>query len=321
MTRRKKTTTTLARRSSTALVPDHRRDQDYAAELALGARSSATQRAYVSDLRAWMAYADAAGLGHFPVEPEGLAAWIGHMAQRGLKISTIRRRCSAVSEWHKAKRHPSPAGAPVVREVLKGCARKLRSAPTKKRALTAELVTKIVDLIPKGADGHRDRALMLVGLTTGMRRSELVALQWDHVTEEDEDDAVLLFLPHSKTDQEGRGRYVALKRAKRASVCPVRALEAWRKVSDQEHVFPMSDRTVARLVKRYVAAIGENPDAFGAHSFRMGFMTEAKRGGADLSDIMVQSGHKSEKVAAGYIEALKHAANPAVDAVLSRLAK
>ena len=56
--------------------------------------------------------------------------------------------------------------------------------------------------------GKRDRALLLFGFASAMRRSELVGLQMDDI--EDTDRGLLVTLRRSKTDQEGDEKATAL---------------------------------------------------------------------------------------------------------------
>ena len=71
--------------------------------------------------------------------------------------------------------------------------------------------------------GIRDRALLLVGFAGAFRRSELVALDLEDITETS--DGLKITIRHSKTDQEGAGHVIAIPRGKIA--CPVAALNEW----------------------------------------------------------------------------------------------
>jgi site-specific recombinase XerC len=55
----------------------------------------------------------------------------------------------------------------------------------------------------------RDRALLLVGFASAMRRSELVAVRVEHLAYLV--NGVEIFLPSSKTDQEAQGRTVFIR--------------------------------------------------------------------------------------------------------------
>ena len=69
--------------------------------------------------------------------------------------------------------------------------------------------------------GLRDRALLSAGYDTGLRASELVAIEVEHIIEAIDPDARLLSIPRSKGDQEGEGATAYL------SPRTVRAILAW----------------------------------------------------------------------------------------------
>jgi integrase len=63
----------------------------------------------------------------------------------------------------------------------------------------------------------------------------------------------------------------------------------------------LGDRSVARIVQRAARAAGLEPTHFAGHSLRAGFATTAAAKGRSLDAIMRQTGHRSERVARGYI--------------------
>jgi len=71
----------------------------------------------------------------------------------------------------------------------------------------------------------RNRALLLVGVAGGFRRSELVALDVADIAETKE--GLELTIRRSKTDQEGAGAVVPVPYGSHPQTCPVRALRAW----------------------------------------------------------------------------------------------
>jgi len=70
----------------------------------------------------------------------------------------------------------------------------------------------------------------------------------------------------------------------------------------------LSDRVVARIVKKHVAAIGLNAGAYEAHSLRSRLATSAARSGRSERAIMNQTGHRSVEMVRRYIrqESLFH---------------
>lgn len=79
-----------------------------------------------------------------------------------------------------------------------------------------------------GVKGSRDKALLLIGFAGAFRRSELVSLTVGDI--EQAKQGMIVQLRFSKTDQEGRGRKVAIPFA-RGAVCPVLALQHWLEVA------------------------------------------------------------------------------------------
>jgi integrase len=158
----------------------------------------------------------------------------------------------------------------------------------------------------------RDKALLLVGFFGAFRNSELVGLNIEDV--EFTPEGAILTLRKSKTDQEGRGREVAIGYATRADLCPVRALQSYIATlgrntgplfvslhKSQYTQKRLSAYAVALIVKDYADRLGLDPRRFGGHSLRAGFATTAALLGATEDEIALQTGHKSMTVLRGYI--------------------
>jgi len=63
----------------------------------------------------------------------------------------------------------------------------------------------------------------------------------------------------------------------------------------------LSDKLVARIVKRRAAAVGLDPERYAGHSLRAGLATSAAAGGASERVIMAQTGHRSADMVRRYI--------------------
>jgi integrase len=146
-----------------------------------------------------------------------------------------------------------------------------------------------------------DRTLLLFGLAGAFRRSELVALDVEDVSE---DDGLRILLRRSKTDQDGDGQTRGLPYGSNPATCPVRAWRAWLAASGivsgpafrgvsrhgQLRATRLSDRAIADMVKRRAAAAGLDPQLFSGHSLRAGFATEGYRQGVPEVAIMRHGG-------------------------------
>jgi integrase len=138
--------------------------------------------------------------------------------------STLQRRLAAIGYMHKIANVPSPIGSEAIKATLSGIRRSIGAAPVRKKAATSDVVLSMAGTIGgEGLRQLRDRAILLVGFASAMRRSELVAL--DLADLEWTGNGVLIHIRHSKTDQEGLGQSVAVPKG--ATACPVAALRAW----------------------------------------------------------------------------------------------
>lgn len=276
----KTASTALARRTPEQVL-DLRRselEEDLAGafDLARSAHAPSTRDAYESDREHWKAYAARRRIPSFPIAADHLSAYVHAMNKEGFSVSTIRRRCAALSRWHREEGQPSPTRNDAFREVIQGLLRQRRVAPTKKRAITGAMVGRA--LIDRSFC-LRDRAILAVGFATGLRRSELVALRWNDLIQHPEGFVVRIL--QSKTDKTGRGQTVAIRRHIDERLCPVTLLQRWKQeasdVRPGDRIFTVYDKMVAEIVKRAVALSGEDPKFYSGHSLRAGMITAAGR--------------------------------------------
>jgi integrase len=198
------------------------------------------------------------------------------MGPRPAKLATIRRRLATIGYAHRCAKHGSPSDDPVVKATVAGIARTIGSARSKKTALTATLLARMVKAIPEHTvAGLLDRALLLLQFAAALRVSELVDLNVNNVARHSE--GIVLTIKRSKTDQDGAGLQKAVPYGKRLR--PVAALDAWlstaritegplfRRVrAGKVSKARISVRTVSRMIKRRCAAVGLDPALFVSHS-------------------------------------------------------
>ena len=280
------------------------------AELFIAAsQSAATKRAYASDLKHFFANG-----GAIPASPAALAEYLAQCAET-LSVATLERRLTAIHKAHLEKALKSPARSETVKRVMQGIRRTLGTKqrqvqPLVKDDLLAALV--MIDRQKMPIKAARDRALLLVGFASAMRRSELVALRVEHLTYLA--NGVEIFLPTSKTDQEGHGRTVFIPHAN-GERCPVRALAHWLEISEINDGFVfravsrhdrvaqqgLSAQSVALVVKASVERVGGDVNRVSGHSLRAGYCTSAAEKGLQPWQIREQTGHKSDVTLAKYI--------------------
>ena len=284
-------------------------------------RAESTLVAYRSDWAGFTKWCETNQLASLPATPATVAAYLVELGNpedghKPFAISTIQRRKAAISEAHTLAGHTNPCLDPLVKQVTKGLRRQLGIASTRRKS---GLSTADVRAIVSGLDRSRlidvrDQALLLIGFSTAMRRSELVALHVGDI--EDHTKGLLVHRRKSKTDQEAAGHQIEVAYGKHPETCPVRAYRTWieeagiddgplfRSVNRHGTLSPtaLSDRAVANIVKKHAARIGRDPNDFAGHSLRRGFSTEASRNGAPERTIASTTGHSSTKGLRPYIE-------------------
>lgn len=293
------------------------------------ARAPNTLRAYRSDWADFTAWCAARGLSALPASAEAVTLYVAERAsgagERALKVSTLERRLAAISQAHRACGYESPASTKTepLHSVWAGLVRvKGRARAKVAPALTPDVVAMVEALpvleLPGGgraltAAARRDRALLLVGFAGALRRSEIAALQVEHLAFSA--DGLRVVIPRSKSDQEGAGATLGLHYGERPLTCPVRAAREWLRAHaiTEGPVFRSIDRhgnvgaqpldggSVARIVKRAARRAGLDDALYAGHSLRAGFATQAARAGKHERAIMRHTRHKSERVLREYI--------------------
>jgi site-specific recombinase XerD len=288
-------------------------EMEGAVKYALAEKAEATRRAYKSDFAIFRAWCSGKGLSALPTSPEAVAAFLASEAVRNVKPSTLGRRLAAIRYSHRLAGLPSPSDAEPVRATLRGIKRVHGAAPVRKAAALSTHVKAMVAHCDAALSGRRDRALLLLGFASACRRSELAGLNVEDL-EFCGDLGVKLTIRKSKTDQEARGRVVAVARGIEA--CPVRALQDWLSGAGIERgpVFrpigkgnrigqkALTDRSIANIVKAYAGRAGFDPEKFAGHSLRRGFLTAGANAGKGLFKLMAQSGHRSVETVRTYIQ-------------------
>ena len=249
-----------------------------------------------------------------PAAPEVVGTYLAERASTH-KAASLNMRLVAISQAHRLQGHRLDRQHPAIRETMKGIRRTHGTAPAKKAAADVVVLRDAVSEIAKlsGPRALRDRALLLVGFASALRRSELVALDVADIRFIAE--GAVLTLRRRKTGQEGQGTEIALPYGQSARTCPVLTLRAWLEAAGitsgpvfvsitrggKIRATRLSPIDVARAVKAAVEVAGHSPEDFAGHSLRSGFITSAARAGVAERHIQNQSVHYSLPVLRGYI--------------------
>ena len=266
-----------------------------------------TARAYASDLRHFTHWCQANRLEPVPATVDTLAGYVTYLADAGKKVSTIHRHLSAISKAHVLRGLDCPTDNKQFQVLLDGIRRVHGVRQKQAPAFTLAQLKRLVREIDTKTVGRlRDRAILLLGFTGAFRRSELseLTVQQLRFTE----DCLIVSLAKSKTNQLGEYEEKAIFYSPEAKVCPIRSLQAWLRQLKRETgpVFVslrkgerltearLSDKSINAVVQRYLGP------SYSAHSLRASFVTVAKLAGADDSEIMNQTKHKTSAMIRRY---------------------
>lgn len=245
----------------------------------------ATERAYRTDWRHFTAWCDANGVPALPASPETVAIYLSSHSP-ALSLSTLSRRRIVIGQHHASNDLADPVRHPVAIAAW----RRIREAdtrPTPRKAPTrAHDLRLMLDALKPTIKGDRDRAIILVGFSTGMRRSELVAL--------DVADLEALDLP-SADDPHHDANHA---RSSWLEASGIRSGPAFRPIDRHGNVSTdrLSDRAVAQVVKGAAEGAGLNPDRYAGHSLRAGLITSAAEAGVNLHAISDAMGLRAPAV-------------------------
>lgn len=276
-----------------------------------------SQRAYEREWKQFVAYCEREARQSLPASAATVAAFLTERCARRSK-AVLEQARAAIANAHRIARFVPPTDDPQVRILLKGLRRQAaqrRRAKGKDPLTYRELEAVLANVDTGTLDGLRDRALILLGVRTAMRRSELVAVRVEEIEEVEEDGerGIVITIPRSKTDQEGEGQTVAVVEDG-GPFCAVSALRAWRRAAGiaSGPVFrgfrldgairesALHPGEVARIVKHYAAMAELDAAKFAGHSLRAGHVTEAYRQGVPEAQIMAQTRHTSVGMLARY---------------------
>ncbi|WP_424140165.1 tyrosine-type recombinase/integrase [Roseomonas chloroacetimidivorans] len=277
------------------------------------ALSDNTKRAYESDWRAFCRWCEAGGISPLPASPVVVA---GHLASLAgtLGRSGLRRRLAAIAHHHRGAGHPWETRHPAIAATMRGILATHGKTARPAAALTSAEVKRLLAACGTDTAGLRDRALLLLGFAGALRRSELVAIDREHLRFTSE--GMTLFIPRSKRDQEGEGATIGIPRGLNPLSCPVRAMEEWlrrtriewgavfRRLSPggalEDRLSPQGVWKILRKRAELARLTVDETERLSPHGLRAGFITEAYLKGALDEQVMHHTRQKSIATTQGY---------------------
>jgi site-specific recombinase XerD len=277
------------------------------------ALSDNTRRAYESDWRAFCRWCEAGGISPLPAAPVLVA---GHLASLAgtLGRSGLRRRLAAIAHQHRGAGHPWETRHPAIAATMRGILATHGKTSRPAAALTSAEVKRLLAACGTDTAGLRDRALLLLGFAGALRRSELVAIDREHLRFTSE--GMTVFIPRSKRDQEGEGATIGIPRGLNPLSCPVRAMEEWlrrtriewgavfRRLSPggalEDRLSPQGVWKILRKRAELARLTVDETERLSPHGLRAGFITEAYLKGALDEQVMHHTRQKSIATTQGY---------------------
>jgi integrase/recombinase XerC len=264
--------------------------------------SAHTVSSYTRDLAALVAYCDRSGVGHWSaVDDAHVRAFAARCHAAGLSPRSVQRRLSAVRSFYEfllreaqeSRTRGSAAGVadPDLRSIRANPAREVRAPRGAKRlpeTLDADQMARLLE-IPEGEPlAIRDRAIMELLYSSGLRLAELVGLDLGHLDLRDRTVHVL-----------GKGRKARLVPVGRVAV---RALERWLAeraslVGAQEPALfvgrsgrRLGRRALELRIVHWARRQGLDQHVY-PHLFRHSFASHLLESGAELRGVQELLGH------------------------------
>ncbi len=193
-------------------------------EAMLAASSPNSVRGFLSDIGLFGDYCRQVRQSAAPTQPATIIAYLrsrtSHAdAKKRAKVATLKRIIASISRLHLLLDLPDPTKDLMVKLEMQRLRRDLGTV--QKQARPLRFKGNVSDIYGEeqrgvslkalmegcGSDesGIRDRALLSVAYDTGLRASELVAIEIEHILPASDPDARLLRIPKTKGDPEGKG--------------------------------------------------------------------------------------------------------------------
>jgi integrase len=247
-----------------------------------------------------------------------------------LKWNSLQRRLAAISKISQYNEQSLDRKHPAIQQTLTGIKRFLslhnpdQIVEDRKTPTLSEDIFKMIESLPKTLAGSRDKALLLIGFSGALRRSEICGLRMDSLRFV-EGEGVVISLAWSKVGP----RTINIPKGASIVTCPVTALRDWIKNAGikEGYIFkginrhgqlqdtPLTDKSIALIITRNGHIKAKIQDAkerakedttvvipnFGGHSLRAGFATVSILNGASEHSIMAHGGWKKSDTMKKYV--------------------
>ncbi len=287
------------------------------AQLQLAHIATSTQTGYAFDWRKFSAWCILMQRECLPATAETLSLYVTDLLGQGKKVVTVRRYAAGVAFAHRKGGLDSPY-TQAVKDLLWGAQRVRCERPRQMQPLTLDQLRQVAAVLAiEGTPvAIRDRALVMIGFASALRRSNLAWMNLEDLRSCAQ--GLTIQVRREKQDKESRGRLIGIPFGKDAQACPVKCLDAWlgHRGRQDGPVFTRLDpgrrsvteglsmNAIGKIIKGAIGKIGISPLDYGPHSLRAGFITEAGEAGVNHLVIAAHVGQRS-------LETLKRYFRPA----------
>lgn len=246
--------------------------------------SAHTRRAYEYGARIFLQWLLTRGVASLrAVTPAVVHAWRDELAQAGLAITSQRARLAAVKTFFRVMEVRGMIAWDPALHV------ELPELPNETRESSPMIDARaVVQMIESARSGSRDRAVLELLYSSGIRGGELRSLMPDDI----DLDASLVYVRRGKG---GRSRIVPIGAA---AVAAVRAYVTARRPPAGTPLFGFSRKTLERIVHRASRAIGEQ---LAPHRLRHACATHLVQNGKPFEHVRIVLGHASADTTRVYV--------------------
>ena len=262
-----------------------------------GAYSPDTIRAYRANFEVFIRYCLDQGVGPLPCNPSIVARFVAHLANGHLKSASIRIAITAIAAIHRLNRLEDPTKDPDVALEIRRMHRKLGRSSNQAPGVTHAVLEKLISVTDDSLKGIRDRALLLLAYDSLCRRSELVSLRVEDISNLGTDQDLQIRLRKSKTDPNAIGKWLHLSERTQ------QAIEDWidasgiedgfliRRITKHGGILPrgISGGQINRIYKGLAAKAKLDPGMvkhISGHSMRVGSAQDLLNLGASMPMLM-----------------------------------
>ena len=187
------------------------------ADLAEGAYSENTQRAWRADWRVFSAFCQLADSSPLPATPETVRGFLlachplndaeeGGLPPPRRAPATLRRYLATITRIHRAAKLEDPCRSEPVTLAMRTIARKAGTRQRQAQPFGWRALKEFFALEPVSLRDYRDRALVALAYDVLGRTNEIAQVDVEHLDRDDEGNSTLL-IPRSKGDVLGEGEH------------------------------------------------------------------------------------------------------------------